>query len=160
MEDQAGLRCVVMGDQHDRVPRVRRADLGHDVVGVVRRQDAPGVVLAARDVVPHSGCGGTSERGPGEPAPLADQPTERPSRRQHHQRPPVVAVHARGLDVGVGTVLAHPAQDPLRRLALPGRRRGPVDRGQLRDLPTQPLDRRRRDALGDRAHAGLSAYPA
>ena len=103
MEDQPGLRGVVVGDQHDGAARVRRAHLRHDVEGVAPRQQRG--ARGARPPVMSSHTPAAASADSAAPASRcrrADQRARRAGRAQQRQRPPVVAVRPLGLDRAPG----------------------------------------------------------
>ena len=137
MKDDAGVRGVVVGDEHERARASgspASATTFH--VGPVG-QAAPEPVAPAADVVGDArGGAGADERRQHPPAAPAAQRTQAGEARgpvEQAQRPPVAAVGALLLDGDAAAALAQPLGEPLGRVALALGRGVAVHAGELGD---------------------------
>ena len=131
---------VVMGDDHDRAIGIGVAGLRHDVIRRPARQHPAHPATALAEVVPQP-CGGDPRRRsggePGAPASAAQRHDRRRGSDPFGQtdRPPVAAVRAPLLDLGLAPERAQMVRDRLGRDPLTLRRRRPLHPRELIDRP-------------------------
>jgi hypothetical protein len=119
----------VVGDEHERVLRVRVARRAGDVVGGAVGEEAAKEVRAARDVVDDARGGQQPER---RGAPAA-QRREHAGRREQPERQRHRADRRLLLDAGADAQRLQLAADPLRGLPLALRRGRPVEAREVLD---------------------------